>query len=243
MSEKTKSAFFDHSEFSSTAPPPFSQAVAAGQPSTLRYRFASITRHGTDRIRLINFSDVEMGAVHEIVRTTWDRGIDKVYSQETSREFKLKGFPWGYDPDGNEQAMLLTIRILEVNHTPPPCEWLNASFHGHGGDKLKILNHPPADLVKEIVSTFSTDIQRHEVTKERIKIKFKEYPWRSLDSDGAETQLKVLALFEVLERNGFTLYARPGAKFNFENDPFEPNVFVFQRRKESAPEAPVYHKS
>ncbi|ENH71515.1 hypothetical protein FOC1_g10007751 [Fusarium oxysporum f. sp. cubense race 1] len=235
MSEKTKSAFFDYTEASSAAPPPFSQAVSNAGPSTFQSRFASITRHGLDRIRLVNFSEAEIAAVHEIVRTYWDRGIDKVYPQEASREFKLGGYAWGYDPNGNEQAMMLTLRILEdalifrkVNHIPPPCEWINVSFHG--GDKLKILNFPPSDLVNDIMATFMIDIQRHEVTPDRAKIKFKGYPWRPLESDGAETQLKLLALLEILERHGFTLYARTSARFSDETS--ESNVLVFQRRRD-----------
>ncbi|EXK83927.1 hypothetical protein FOQG_11879 [Fusarium oxysporum f. sp. raphani 54005] len=257
MSEKTKSAFFDYTEASSAAPPPFSQAVSNAGPSTFQSRFASITRHGLDRIRLVNFSEAEIAAVHEIVRTYWDRGIDKVYPQEASREFKLGGYAWGYDPNGNEQAMMLTLRILEgmhnlgwviyspievtkrvstkdalifrkVNHIPPPCEWINVSFHG--GDKLKILNFPPSDLVNDIMATFMIDIQRHEVTPDRAKIKFKGYPWRPLESDGAETQLKLLALLEILERHGFTLYARTSARFTDETS--ESNVLVFQRRRD-----------
>ncbi|KAF5574087.1 hypothetical protein FPCIR_13753 [Fusarium pseudocircinatum] len=258
MSEKAKSAFFDSPEASSSAaPPPFSQAVSDAGPSTFQSRFASITRHGLDRIRLINLSEVEIAAMHEVVRTYWERGIDKVYPQESSREFKLGGYAWGYDPNGNEQAMMLTLRILEgmlglgwviyspievtkrvstkdalifrkANHTPPPCEWLNVSFHA--GDKLKILNFPPTDLVNDIMATFMTDIQRHEVTPDRAKIKFRGYPWRPLESDGAETQLKLLALLEIFERHGFTLYARTSARFADETS--ESNVLVFQRRKD-----------
>jgi hypothetical protein len=110
----------------------------------------------------------------------------------------------------------------------------------HGGDKLKILNFPPADLVNEIVATFITDIQRHEVTPDRAKIKFKGYPWRPLDSDGAETQLKLLALLEAFERNGFTLYARTSARFSDETS--ESNVLVFQRRRDWVPGTPLYHQ-
>lgn len=117
MSEKTKSAFFDSPEASSAAAPPsFGQAVSDAGPSAFQSRFASITRHGLDRIRLVNLSEVEIAAMHEIVRTYWERGIDKVYPQESSREFKLGGYAWGYDPNGNEQAMMLTLRILEGMH-------------------------------------------------------------------------------------------------------------------------------
>lgn len=117
-----------------------------------------------------------------------------------------------------------------ANHIPPPCEWLNVSFHG--GDKLKILNFPPTDLVNDIMATFMIDIQRYEVIPDRAKIKFKGYPWRPLESDGAETQLKLLALLEILERHGFMLYARTSARYTDETS--ESNVLVFRRRRDWA---------
>ncbi|CVL04176.1 uncharacterized protein FMAN_14730 [Fusarium mangiferae] len=256
MSDMTKSATFDYTEVSSAAPPPFSQAVAKTVPSTFQSHFASITRHGRDRITFTNLSEVEIADVHETVRIFWPRGIDKVYPQKASREFKLGGYARRYEPNGNEQAMMLTLRILEgmhglgwviyspievtknvstkdalifrkANHHPPPCEWLNVSFHG--GDKLKILNFPPPDLVNEIIATFTIDIQRHDVTPDRAKIKFKGYPWRPRKSDGAETQVKLLALLEIFERHGFTLYTRTSARFTDERS--ESDVLVFQRRK------------
>ncbi|KAI1016445.1 hypothetical protein LB503_010386 [Fusarium chuoi] len=257
MSDMTKSASFDSTEVSSAAPPPFSQAVAKAAPSTFQSHFASITRHGRDRITLTNLSEVEVADVHQIVRTFWPRGIDKVYPQKASREFKLGGYAWRYDPNGNKQAMMLTLRMLEgmhglgwviyspievtkslstndalifrkAYHRPPPCEWLNVSFHG--GDKLKILNFPPPDLVNDIIATFVIDIQRHDVTPDRAKIKFKGRPWRPRGSNGAETQLKLLALLEIFERHGFTLYTKTSARFT--DDRSESDVLVFQRRKD-----------
>ncbi|KAF5983001.1 hypothetical protein FCOIX_3403 [Fusarium coicis] len=222
MSEKTKSAFFDSLEASSAAaPPPFSQAVSDAGPSTFQSRFASITRHGLDRIRLVNLSEAEIAAMHEIVRTYWERGIDKVYPQESSREFKLGGYAWGYDPNGNEQAMMLTLRILEGMHG---LGWVLYS-------PIEVTKRVSTkDLVNDIMAAFMTDIQRHEVTPDRAKIKFKGYPWRPLESDGAGTQLKLLAFLEIFERNGFTLYARTSARFADETS--ESNVLVFQRRKD-----------
>ncbi|KLO97047.1 uncharacterized protein LW93_3019 [Fusarium fujikuroi] len=259
MSDQTKSASFDYPEVFSAAPPPFSHALSTAGPSTFQSRFASITRHGRDRIRLTNLSEVEITDLHQIVRTFWPRGIVKVYPQKASREFKLGGCAWRYDPSGSKQAMMLTLQILEgmhvlgwviyspievtkslstndalifrkANHRPPPCEWLNVSFHG--GDKLKTLNFPPTDLVNDIVATFMIDIQRHNVTPDRAKIKFKGYPWRPRDCDGAETQLKLLALLEIFERHGFTLYTKTSARFTDERS--ESDVLVFQRRKDWA---------
>ncbi|KAL5603763.1 hypothetical protein FOVSG1_006513 [Fusarium oxysporum f. sp. vasinfectum] len=255
MSEKFKIAFVDYTEpsASSATPPSFNEAVQSDSPPVFRSRFASITRNALDRIRLINFSEAEMAAIHEIIRANWERGIDKVYPHEGSREFKLRGSPWGYDFNGQEEALLLVLRILEAlynvgwvlysaievtnristkdslvfryqDQIPPPCEWISVSFHS--GDKLKILNKPPPDLTDEVIATFITEIQRHEVTPERTKIRFKKLPWKISVYDDIESQLKLISLLEVLERHGFTLYARTTARYSYET-----NKIPLSRRK------------
>ncbi|KAG5657843.1 hypothetical protein KAF25_007876 [Fusarium avenaceum] len=242
MSEKSKAAFNNYIEpgAASAAPPPFTQAIQGGPSAVSRSRFASITRNGLDRIRLIQFSEAEMAAIHEVIRSNWEQGIDKVYPGEESREIKLKGYAWGYDFNGKEEAILLVLHALifrQQNHIPPPCEWISISFHG--GDKLKILNHPPPDLSAEVIATFITDIQKHEVTPERTKIKFKKFPWGPTGYNDVESQLKLLALLEVVERYGFTLYARTTARYSDETS--ESSVLVFQRRRDWVPGTPLYH--
>ncbi|KAM0298170.1 hypothetical protein ACHAPM_008867 [Fusarium culmorum] len=124
-------------------------------------------------------------------------------------------------------------------HILPPCEWVNISFHG--GDKLKILNSPPSQLVNDVIAAFVTDIQRHEVTVERAKIKFKGFPWRNVGHDDEdETQMKLLTLLEVVERNGFTLYARTTARYSDETS--ESNVLIFQRRLDWISGMSVYER-
>ncbi|KAG4271552.1 hypothetical protein FPRO04_10843 [Fusarium proliferatum] len=204
MSDMTKSASFDYTEVSTAAPPPYGHAMANAGLSIFQSRFASITRHGRDRIRLANLSEVEIADVHQIVRTFWPRGIDKVYLQKASREFKLGGYAWRYDPNGNEQAMLLTLRILEGMHG---LGWVICS----PTEVTKSLS--TNDLVNDIIATFMIDIQRHDVTPDRAKIKFKGRPWRPRESNGAETLLKLLALLETFERHGFTLYTKTSARF------------------------------
>ncbi|RGP76872.1 hypothetical protein FLONG3_4955 [Fusarium longipes] len=261
MTENPKSAFYDYAEPSaSSSPPPKFGQVIQNVPSS-RSHFATITRSSLDRINLINFSEVEVAEIHEIVRKSWSKGIATVYPREQSREFKLKGHPWGYDPNGCEESLLLVLRIIEalynigwvmysaieINalvfrkqyHNPPPCEWISISFHG--GDKLKILNSPPSALVNDVISAFVTDIQRHEVRTERAKIKFKGFPWQSIGHDDEdETQMKLITLLEVVERNGFSLYARTTARYSDETS--ESNVLVFQRRLDWVSGTSIYEK-
>ncbi|XEV03450.1 hypothetical protein FSHL1_008737 [Fusarium sambucinum] len=268
MSEKTKSAFYDYAEpsASSLTPPRYGKAIQ-NVPSTGNH-FATITRSALDRINMIDFSETEIAAIHEVVSQNWPKGIMAVYPREQSREFKLKGYPWGYDPNGCEESLLLVLRMIEALynmgwviysaieiskrvrtkdalvfrrqfHTLPPCEWVNISFHG--GDKLKILNSPSSDLVNDVITAFVKDIQRHEVTAERAKIKFKGFPWRSVGHDDEdEAQMKLLTLLEVVERNGFTLYARTTARYSDETS--ESNVLIFQRRLDWVSGTSIYEK-
>ncbi|QPC70386.1 hypothetical protein HYE68_001138 [Fusarium pseudograminearum] len=268
MSEKTKSPFYDYAEPATSSPTPPRLGKAIQNVPTTRSHFATITRSALDRINMINFSETEIAAIHEVVDKNWWKGITAVYPREQSREFKLKGYPWGYDPNGCEDSLLLVLRMIEAlynmgwiiyspieiskrvrtkdalvfrrqYHILPPCEWVNISFHG--GDKLKILNSPPSQLVNDVIAAFVTDIQRHEVTSERAKIKFKGFPWRSVGHDDEdETQMKLLTLLEVVERNGFTLYARTTARYSDETS--ESNVLIFQRRLDWVSGMSVYER-
>ncbi|KAM0264825.1 hypothetical protein ACHAPA_008072 [Fusarium lateritium] len=116
MSEKSKAAFYDYieTEAASAAPPPFAQAVQDSPAPVSRSRFAIITRNALDRIRLIHFSEMEMVVIQEVIKANYERGIGKVYPGEESQEIKLKGLPWGYDFNGNEEAILLVLRLLEA---------------------------------------------------------------------------------------------------------------------------------
>jgi hypothetical protein len=94
-------------------------------------------------------------------------------------------------------------------------------------------------LSAEVIATFITDIQKHDVTPERTKIKFKKFPWGPSGYDDVESQLKLLALLEVVEQHGFTLYARTTARYSDETS--ESSVLVFQRRRDWVPGTPLYH--
>ncbi|KAF5023541.1 hypothetical protein F66182_4408 [Fusarium sp. NRRL 66182] len=260
MSGKSKAAFTDHTDSSSSsssaAPPSFNEAIQSAPPPLFKSRFATISREGYDRIILINFSEAEIAAIHEAVRTNWQRGIDRVQPRGSSREIKLKGRPWTHTKNGDEPAILLTLRMMEAlyglgwvlysaievtkkiatkdslvfrkqDHTPQPCDWITVSFHS--GDKLKILNSPPADLVNDIVGAFVAHLQRYELTPERAKLKFKGWPWSPGSQEAVNTQVKLLSLLEVLEQHGFTLYARMAARYD--DEVHEANVSVFQRRQ------------
>ncbi|KAF4997308.1 hypothetical protein FDECE_12125 [Fusarium decemcellulare] len=265
--EKSRSAFVAESVSGPSNAPPTFQESFQDTPLGFKSRFACIAFARPDRIRLINFTEVEIGAIYEVVKAHWPQGINNVRPFTESREIKLNGYPWSYDTNGNDDVRRLTLRIIEhlynigwvlqasVDVTkntssrdslvfrkqdpiPPPCEWISISFDR--GDKLKILGELPKDLADAIITTFITDIQKHEAEPARLKIKFKGWPWHPNDGDMVATNLKILTLLETLERYGFTLYATTSARYG--DDWSEANVLICQKQLDWTPGAPIWHR-
>jgi hypothetical protein len=108
------SPFYEYIEPSSSnsTPSPPRQSLQKAQPN--KPQFATLTRNALDRINLINFSQSEVADLHEVVRKHWPKGIKTVIPRERSREFKLRGYPWGFDPNGSEESLLLVLRLVEA---------------------------------------------------------------------------------------------------------------------------------
>lgn len=121
---------------------------------------------------------------------------------------------------------------------PSPCDWIAVSFDSN--DKLKIIGSPPPELVTRLLQAFSVEIQRHEATADRVKIKFWGHPWTPSGQDTVTTSLKLLSLLEVLEICGFTLYGTVGARH--EDDTASADIMVCQRQKDWIPGAPILHR-
>ncbi|KAH7161491.1 hypothetical protein EDB81DRAFT_683289 [Dactylonectria macrodidyma] len=271
MSEKSKAAFNSGSgsvpgPYAANVPPPsFDESVQDGS-STFKTRFACIAFALPDRMRLIQFPEVEMAAVYEVVKASWPLGIGHFRPHDRSREIKLNGYPWGADKNGNDDGRRLVLCILESlynmgwvletavdvtmkkssrdslvfrrqNPVPPPCEWISISFNC--GDKLKVLGAQPKELVDAILHVFSAGIERHEATSDRLKVKFKGYPWCPSEVDAVKTGVLLLALLDTLEHCGFTLYATTSVRFDSES---ESDVLVCQRQRDWIPGAPIWHR-
>ncbi|KAL2691301.1 hypothetical protein Neosp_001682 [[Neocosmospora] mangrovei] len=249
------------------APPPSFQESVENDAAAFKTQFACIEIRPSDRIRLINFEETDISAVHQVVRTTWSRGIDRVRPFGESREMKLHGTPWSYKSNGDDDARRLLLRIIECLHdigwilqsafditknsssrdslvfrkqepAPSPCDWIAVSFDSN--DKLKIIGSPPPELVTRLLQAFSVEIQRHEATADRVKIKFWGHPWTPSGQDTVATSLKLLSLLKVLEICGFTLYGTVGARH--EDDTASADIMVCQRQKDWIPGAPILHR-
>jgi hypothetical protein len=76
--------------------------------------FACLSINAMDRIRMCNFSEQEVSAVHDVARRVWPKGVDKVKSLGNAREIKLKGYPWHPVPTGNDDSRRLLLGILST---------------------------------------------------------------------------------------------------------------------------------
>lgn len=65
-----------------------------------------------DRIRFIGFPEVDVAAIHDVVRTNWSKGVGCVQSCGGAREIKVKGLPWHPDINGNDQSRKLLLAIV-----------------------------------------------------------------------------------------------------------------------------------
>jgi hypothetical protein len=59
-----------------------------------RTSFASMSLHGVDRIRFLQFPQEVIFNLHSVVQNSWHLGIQAVQKYSRSHEFKLNGSPW-----------------------------------------------------------------------------------------------------------------------------------------------------
>ncbi|QPC79095.1 hypothetical protein HYE68_009847 [Fusarium pseudograminearum] len=250
----------------SDQPPSFEESMSTNPP-IFKTQFACMTLNMTDRIRLINFTEVEVQAVKQIVKTRWKPGLVQSHPYGDSTEIWVRGRPWAYDSNGNDDARRLILWILErlfdhgwvvqcslditkkseskdslifrkQNPIPMPCDWICVSFDN--SDKLKIVDSPPKDLTDAILQTFSCEVRRREITPEKFKIHLGVQPWEPSGTDTVTTRILLLRLVETLERRGFTIYATIGSKG--EDDEGAADLLICHRAADWVPGAPIWHR-
>lgn len=80
---------------------------------SFRTRFACISLHMTDRIRLLRFPDADIPRIQAIVKHSWPRGIQDLRTYDQSHELKLKGNPWSASGrDQKSEARWLVMGLL-----------------------------------------------------------------------------------------------------------------------------------
>lgn len=82
--------------------------------STFRTTFASVSLHMTDRIRLLRFPQSDVSDIQNLVRSSWQRGIQDLRVYDQSNEIKLCGNPWSQNyGDQRTEARRLVKGLLQ----------------------------------------------------------------------------------------------------------------------------------
>jgi hypothetical protein len=96
MNEKGTSHGGLRGTFNNDVPPSYGKASSDTlmPVSSFRTRFACVSLHMTDRIRLLRFPDADVPRIQGIIKDSWPRGIQDIRLYDQSNEIKLHGNPW-----------------------------------------------------------------------------------------------------------------------------------------------------
>ncbi|KAF3483846.1 uncharacterized protein GIQ15_03170 [Arthroderma uncinatum] len=197
----------------------------------VRTPFACLSMHMTDRIRLLRFPEAIVPEIIEMVRTGWPKGIHPPREYGQSLEIKMKGNPWSPHSwgDGRVEVRRLMSRILnglylrgwiikasvDIGHVdsiffryqqpaPPPCIWMSISFHH--ADKLRVVD-APSDFGLILADALGPDVENCQVKGNVFELKLRGSPWRATGTKTVQTRVILLTIMDVLEQQGFGLYA------------------------------------
>jgi hypothetical protein len=93
-----------------------SQNIASDRTPELvpfQTRFASISIHKGDRLRLLKFTDDEIASISNIIQKSWHKPIQETRSVSYAYEIKLTGYPW-WCSDNNSDATPARVLIRDL---------------------------------------------------------------------------------------------------------------------------------
>lgn len=222
----------------------------------------------SDRLRLLSLPQEVTDAIRTSIKQTWPRGIQEERDYYGSREFKMNGNPWHPHGDDAIHARRLTRGIMATLYSfgwilyiatdlsrnmgdkdslffrhqhpvPAPCEWFSCTFSK--GDRLRLID-APENLTNDIINELRSLTQSHQpyTVKGTYEIKFNGYPFAASGGKTMVSRTMAISLFEVLERNGFAIYASIDQKYGGEHGT-ETDTWHMSRPAGWTPGAPVYH--
>ncbi|KAM5472041.1 hypothetical protein MferCBS49748_001489 [Microsporum ferrugineum] len=187
-----------------------------------RTSFACLSMHMTDRIRLMRFPAHMVPQIIEMVRTSWPKGINAPREYGQSLEIKLNGNPWSPHSWGESKvdARRLVTRLLDGLYLRG---WIiKASVDiGHVGP----------------------DVENCQVKGTMFEIKLHGNPWRAVGTKTVQTRVILLAVMDVLEQQGFSLYAtiNHNSRRSKDSSTAEADTWYCNRRLDWKPGEFVYH--
>ncbi|KAH7125586.1 hypothetical protein B0J11DRAFT_433796 [Dendryphion nanum] len=224
--------------------------------------------HHYDIIRFLHFPTPIVDICRDVIKQTWTRAIKNESEYGGSHEFKLHGFPWGGSGGQTTEARRTICRLLEALHgqgwvlmistsiskkemekdtllfrhqtpAPAPCDWAAIGFSKN--DRIRFIDAPP-----EIADSLAARLGSHWV-KERTLIgpgvhefKLDGSPWWANGTKVMEVREMLLTFLEVLESEGWTVYASVDQKDGGQNYT-ETDTWHCCRLKSWTQGAPVYH--
>ncbi|KAF2754183.1 hypothetical protein EJ05DRAFT_151586 [Pseudovirgaria hyperparasitica] len=225
-----------HATSAHTMSPTSSEATAApGAPR--RTKFALMTLHMHDRLRLLDFPPGETSLVRDTILYHWPPGLNVQRMHEGSMEFGLHGTPW-IAPGKNSITVRRMMRAVlaalydrgwildtavNVGRQPQDkdslifayrpqaarVEWMSVAFSCN--DRVRIIDGP-SDFVKGVTYAMSVlGLRSQGLYKEDARVyelRFKGLPWLAVGLDqGVMAQTILLRLMSELNVGGWSVYA------------------------------------
>lgn len=106
---KTEKSSHHDGSSSATAPPSYENTRS-------RSKFAVISFHMTDRIRLLQFPPQDVHRIHDMLASVWQAGIQHCKPYNASTEIKLKTNPWSCGPPENAKSFKLATNLLSQTY-------------------------------------------------------------------------------------------------------------------------------
>ncbi|EMD59311.1 hypothetical protein COCSADRAFT_41177 [Bipolaris sorokiniana ND90Pr] len=217
-------------------PGPPSYAASSSTPvPPFQTRFASLSLHMEDRIRFLRFPEPVISACRSAILSNWPQGISSERPYANSHEIKLDGYPWrGFGKDA-AQARRLVKGVLSTLHAngwiltlttdvsktaadkdtllfryqaPPPArhEWCSIAFSRQS--RLRFIDCPPelyASLPQRIGSEWLKG--QSEYAPGIWEFELHGYPWSPTGKTTMQVRELLMALVEMLEEEGWSVYA------------------------------------
>lgn len=275
MEKRQPPSYTSRPDRSGSRNPDAKQAVAPPpEPtveSTFQSKFASLSLHKGDLIRLLDFPEAAIELIRQAIRSAWPSGLQDEREAYGSFELKLKGYPWLGRGDEAMHARRLMRSIFEnlfdagwilslstdvtkknrdhdtmifryQDPAPTPRDWICISFSKM--DRLRVMDAPPdmLDAIYEGIRDVTQEKMTHSMPNV-WEVKLRGFPWEATVNQQTimDARRLLLRLCAILEAHGFTVYASIDQKRNANPDRSETDTWHCCRPKQWSSGAPVYH--
>jgi hypothetical protein len=215
--------------------PAYTASASSSSAAPFQTRFASLSLHGTDRLRFMRFPTLAVDACRNTVFDVWKKGFSEERPYADSHEFRLNGYPWQAIHNDAMDACRLISGLLGTLHSlgwvltlntdistnttdkdtlifrhqvpsPAPCDWSSVAFGR--SDRLRLIDDL-SDVYQDLSVKLGPQwIQSYSQKMPGVnEIKLHGYPWAATGKSTMRSRELLLILLETLEERGWTVYA------------------------------------